>query len=66
MNEIQEGDIVDVFYCDSSRIFNAKVLHVACDTGDLWIFKDSAGRIYAQNPQSSNFDYIVKRTEFPK
>ena len=60
MENIKIGDRVDVFYCDGSKLENARVVYIPNHTGDLWQFKKDE-LIYAQNPCSSNFDTIVKK-----
>jgi hypothetical protein len=58
---INDGDIVSVYWNgDSERLENIKVLHRAMQTGDLWYFEGTDGSIIAQNPNSSNFDCIIK------
>ena len=58
MRPIQEGDIVNVFWCDKekSEVIKTKVLHVPCDSGDMWYFKNKNGIVFAQNPSASTFN----------
>lgn len=58
-NFIQEGDVVDIYYTNQVRRVKAKVLHVPCDSGDMWYFEHE-GMTFAQNPQSSDLDTIRK------
>jgi len=59
--KINEGDMVDIYYNnEGAQYTNVKVLHVACDVGDLWYFEKPDGTIIAQNPCSTSLDTIVK------
>jgi len=62
--KINEGDIINVYYNNGGAQYtNLKVLHVACDVGDLWYFEKHDGTIIAQNPCSTNLDTIVKNPQ---
>lgn len=70
MERIQPGDKVRIIYNSNFRYpsaysddvldIEARVLHMAAETGDMWEFEDKDGNIFMQNPMSINLDKIVK------
>jgi hypothetical protein len=58
---IEEGDAVEVRWASSHDCPGGIVLNRPAQTGDLWYIQNHNGDIYAINPNSSNFEGIIKR-----
>lgn len=62
---IKDGDIVDVYYCDTGQRLGVEVISTPGTDEGLWYFKDKDGGIIAQNPCATNFECIIKRVQPP-
>lgn len=60
MRNIKVGDVVDIFYTDRCKMSDVTIEHIPEGNGDFWYFRDLDGSLYAQNPNSTNFDTIKK------
>jgi len=59
---IQEGDIVDMIYNDpeGTMYLDAIVLHVPCDTGDMWHIRYKDQTVFI-NPCNHYFECVIQK-----
>ncbi len=63
MININEGDIVTIFWGDGTQQTDCIVVHAAGNTGELWYFTSPVSGEIAVNPCASNFDYMEKQKD---
>lgn len=60
MQQLNEGDVVDIFFTNGNELRNVTIYYLPSATGDLLQVKEKDGTLHAINTGSSIFDQIIK------